>query len=171
MKEMIEQFDACLNGIQEVRNSINEISERSSTLVEASERLEEILRAISEQRDAIEQGIDGFAELSTRAKNAFPLIEERLDTLTTQFGESVNSTIEGARQAGARMEEITTRTTEKMSEHMIAFNEAAQNALANAMGTFAGQMASLSEKFVEDYTPLTERLARIINISEGRHNA
>jgi hypothetical protein len=29
------------------------------------------------------------------------------------------------------------------------------------------QLASLSEKFVRDYTPLTDRLREIVNISKG----
>ena len=42
-----------------------------------------------------------------------------------------------------------------------------QEELSRVMKIMSDRLVSLSNKFVEDYTPLTERLKQIVNISKG----
>jgi Zn-dependent M32 family carboxypeptidase len=54
---------------------------------------------------------------------------------------------------------------EKSKEQMEALDKALASELSKALNAFGGQLASLSEKFTSDYTPLTERLREVLNIA------
>ena len=46
-----------------------------------------------------------------------------------------------------------------------------ENALDISLKSLGGQLASLSNKFVEDYGPLTDKLRDVVRIAEGMKNA
>ena len=45
-----------------------------------------------------------------------------------------------------------------------------EKGLNQSLLTFGKQLTGLSEKFVTDYTPLTEKLSRVLSISQGVNN-
>jgi len=46
-------------------------------------------------------------------------------------------------------------------------DDAMEDELTKALTTFGYQLSSLSEKFVQDYTPLTERLKELVHVLEN----
>ncbi len=55
----------------------------------------------------------------------------------------------------------------KLSENFKSLDENLEKELQRSLTTLGQQLTSLSEKFVQDYSPLTERLREIVNISKG----
>ena len=56
---------------------------------------------------------------------------------------------------------------EKIHQSVVALDTGLQEELTKSLETLGRQLASLSEKFVADYTPLTERLREVVRIASA----
>ena len=93
MEELADEFRIAAESIEISRESValiaessNTIAGRSESIVACTEKLDPILHTLNDQLDA-------FSELRQRALEAFPLIENRLDELTTGFSSAVQTAI------------------------------------------------------------------------------
>ena len=59
---------------------------------------------------------------------------------------------------------------ENSKESIQLMNKGMEKGLNQALQHFGKKLSGLSEKFVTDYTPLTEKLARILSIARGVNN-
>lgn len=76
-----------------------------------------------------------------------------------------SSVIENAKLITSQIENISRNQGEIISDHLKAIDKGLEEELIKALEYLGGNLASLSEKFVSDYTPLTERLHQLIEVS------
>lgn len=156
--ELQRQFHLCLEGVNAADSSLTAIADSTHSVVEAAERLEQLLGAYDAYQSQISGSLQAFAGLSDRAQNAFPIIEGNIKQLTEEFGGAV-------RTSTSRMEETVDRTSRLLEEQVTKLDQALEAELTNSMKTMANQLASLSNQFVSDYKPLTEKLAQLVQLS------
>ena len=65
------------------------------------------------------------------------------------------------------LEKNITGISEKIGNQAEALHKNLESALQDSLNSLGSQLASLSTKFVNDYTPLTEQLKRVVEISKG----
>lgn len=90
---MIEQFGRTVSTIEQVRDSIALIAERSEAITEAAEKLDPILADIQEQRERMESYLREFAQMSEKAQELLPSLDAKIRELTENFSESVRQSI------------------------------------------------------------------------------
>ena len=205
MDKLADEFRLAAKSIDDSRDSLKNIADSSSTIaaksgsiVTSSAKLEPILHTLNDQLGA-------FSDLRQKANDAFPIIEGRLDALTTKFSgivqaaitESQNQSnkltnqynkfqqvIDGLDGFTTKIGKVTTDVSniiEDLETSIKSQTEALKNSASyvttmesklddhltasiNALGT---NLASLSQKFVDDYTPLTQSLRQVLTIAEG----
>jgi conjugal transfer/entry exclusion protein len=64
-----------------------------------------------------------------------------------------------------QISEAWAKTEDAINKQIATLDEQMQNELQRAMNLMGGKLASLSEKFVSDYTPLTERLREVVSLA------
>ena len=94
MNELAAQFQVAAESIEKSRESLEIIAERSSAIVSNSERLDPILQALQHQIQQLNNHLTAFSALADNARNAFPIIEDRLNQLTNDFSTIVKETID-----------------------------------------------------------------------------
>ena len=160
--------------------------------------MEPILHTLNDQLGA-------FSDLRQKANDAFPIIEGRLDNLTTKFTNAVQTSItesqdqskkltdqynkfqqviDGLGNFTSQIDQVTTDVSNIVKDLRTIIDsqtQALQNSVRyvttmeatldkqleasiNALGT---NLASLSQKFVDDYTPLTNSLREVLMIADG----
>ena len=163
-------FREILLSIEESRSKISEVVENSNSIGVASEQMARTLGAMSNIHSSLNSHLEGVAQLADDAKSAFPLIEERLDKLTNQFGEQVTVSLDATREfvteQTSQLNTFTRQTEERIEIQLSKLDGALEEQLRNSLESLGSQLTSLSEKFVSDYLPLTEKLQRIVQISE-----
>lgn len=215
--------------IEVSRDALEAVRDEAEHIPEAIGRLEPVLAGIDTRTSALEAHLEGLAELRDKAIEAFPVIEQNLETITGRLTDSVEAAVahsretleEGAKaradmaqaheamlkhaeEARERVSTELARTFEqmaeqasrefarhgelietaandaraaitktlaeggeKMNEQFTVFDEQMQQELTRAIELFGRNLASVSEKFVADYTPLTERLQNLVRV--GQH--
>jgi hypothetical protein len=126
--------------------------------------------------------------LLNSAKDAMPQIENRITAIATELAQAASKnqqTIskaieENAARISRTLEDASKVSTKAAEEHhkqitqLVAkskdqidlLDAALSEELKKSLESLGGQLAALSEKFVSDYMPLTERLREVVRIGE-----
>ena len=166
-----ETFARARDSLEDIAKSSRLISERSGSIVACAEKLDPILHTLNNQLEA-------FSDLRERAQEAFPLIQNRLDEFTNAFSASVEAAINASNESMASqrvtlenqtkaLDKALKDSTQHVKQQVEMLDKTLQQQLEKALVSLASQLASLSEKFAEDYLPLTEALRRVLSIAEG----
>ena len=121
--------------------------------------------------------VKSFAEIGDKARNSFPIIEENMTNLTETSNKFVRESMADIK---TNYDTFSTTQTQLMEnykaniEKMIADNadriknldtELGQE-LNKALESLGSQLTSLSQHFVNDYKPLTDKLKEVVQLAE-----
>jgi uncharacterized FlaG/YvyC family protein len=156
-----------------------------------SESLQELLTGLETQRLNIHSQLGSLADMVNNAAEGLPRLEERLSTLTQGMSDAVQSQQRWAtEELSQTQKELTTQLHTVMAEsqtqllsqqqqsqqHMQKLGERLERQVAQldtgmeeelnkALRAFGLQLTALSEKFVSDYSPLTDKLTELVNLA------
>ena len=118
--------------------------------------------ALTEEHDGMVRGMNEARErFSSELTRTFEQLSERSTQEFTRHGELIEAAAEDARKAIANtLAESGTR----MNDQFEAFDKQMQQELTRAIEAMGRNLAGVSEKFVADYTPLTQRLHDLVNV-------
>ena len=191
MAEMIQQQKTAAGSMEEAARHFATLLERAEEFRDVAQRLGETLEELKEQREQIHQTIDALGSLLEKTSDALPEVENKVLELTEQmtFGikshkdelakaiqisaqglveaiggvkkQMLEATQANNQEINAHIKQLSERTTEQFQK----LDAALQRELTTALSTLGSQLASLSRRFVEDYTPLTDRLRELVRIA------
>lgn len=198
-EKIIEKLNKDTEAIEKVSKSIDQIAEKSGSITKAADNLEPILKGIINQKEELEKTMKEFAEISNKAQEAFPKIEQRIDDLTKGFSDSVEKSIERSdnilskqenafnrildnfetldqkaknniesilKNADEMNQKLRREQNEIIKDNVQSLDSALEEELEKSLNSLGKSLASLSNKFVEDYQPLTDRLRDVVRIAE-----
>lgn len=182
MKQSSELFEK--NG-----EIISEVSDKYTNALEISSKFEKAIDCFDEQRQALELDMGKFSELTEKSKEIFPSIEKNINALTDQLsqaitqssGEVVNIVSSQKEQMEDNISNLNTvyerslneinslqsKVIDNLKNSISEIDKGLKDELNKSLNSLGQQLTALSGKFVNDYTPLTEKLQRLIKISEG----
>ena len=126
--------------------------------------------ALQKQQNANEQLSQGCADLINSSREAQERFERAVSGVLQAMQNSLNVAMEqhartievAANEMQNQINEAWKQTLEKIDNGFENFDQQMQQELGRSIETLGRHLASLSEKFVEDYGPLTERLREIV---------
>ena len=189
MAEMIEQFTTASQGIETAKDNLAQISDKMENLPKAAEDMKTLIETTQAQINDLGDKMSAFVEMKDKATNVMPDIEKKLSemsdnvsTLVTQMVTNLNTSSENLQENVQKqlqdmqtssntfndfLKEAIRESTDNLNGQIKKLDEAMQEELSRVMKLMSDRLVSLSNKFVEDYTPLTERLKQIVNISRS----
>lgn len=133
----------------------------SQDIPNAMKQVEDISKASQDFFQKIKENEEKLISyFSAFHKQAMDTMQENEKFLTNTFG-SLHEKITHA------MTENISGISEKIRNQAEALHKNLENALNDSLTGLGSQLASLSKKFVDDYTPLTEELRRVVEISKS----
>lgn len=157
-----EQFGAHFTQLNNACQEINSLlaqqqifTANSESFSKTASALSTMMTTLESQRSQIESSLGSLATVLAKASNGLPQIERNVIDMTQQLA-SAN------KQFNAHMGEIVAKT----KEQVLTLDTALTEELTKSLNSFGRQMASLSQKFADDYGPITERLNRILAIGK-----
>jgi len=172
MEKMIDQQSKTTQNMTEAAERYNEILSHATKFTETASSLSEIVNTLEAQRNHIRESVSGLATLLDRAGSGIPQLEEKIHEMTKQISSSVtacqndlkNILIEGLRVSNDDFNKSIRGLVEQTKEQVVVLDKALSDGLTKSLETFGKQMAALSEKFANDYSPITENLQRVLQI-------
>jgi DNA anti-recombination protein RmuC len=168
--QLTEIFKQTAQSINDVKDNLEEISNDSSKFAETNDKLSTTL-------DELLDGLDGLSQLGNQAKETLPVLNSNIEELTNNFSERVKAATENIKEQAEHL----TQSQEKISDNTIKvvdevnknikdqfeeLDNALSEELKKALEQLGNQLASVSNKFVDDYVPLTNKLKEVIRIAE-----
>jgi len=193
MAEMIEQQTVTAATMAAAARDYGSVVERASAFTEIASKLDALLGSLETQRMAIASSLEQLGRLVDAAANGLPAIETQISEMTRQIGDGVRTSNERvsemvqsvtkdlqhshnemqrllADHVNAVHQDVSNRI-EKMSEmtqaQVVALDTGLTEGLKTSLETLGRQLTTLSQTFVEDYTPLTERLRQVVRMAEA----
>jgi gas vesicle protein len=122
VQEMGDQFNRSLEGIQNAESTLSAIAASTASIPQEMEQLGEVMTKLDAQIEDMDQHLEAFAHLKEEASTAFPLIEEKLDSVTIGIADTVT------RITGV-MEENLDSVTNGIESTVSRFTEALEESL------------------------------------------
>ena len=169
------------------------IVEKASAYTKSAESLTTLLTTFELQHETMKQSQEALISVLTAMKEVEPSFSKKLldltdvfKTGTTNISEHVQNQVKELgiqlKTKNDEMAEIVKKmvpeiqkqvndqilqSQKQLDENFKTLDKNLEVALQNSLSGLGRQLASLSEKFVSDYSPLTEKLRKIVEISKG----
>jgi hypothetical protein len=181
-------LDALLTHMAKAATDYGSLVSSSQSFTAVASDLGRMLEGLSDQKDRLVQLSRSLAELLIKASDSLPAVESKIMELTAQLSNAVQdnqksisaalsenalqlkNAIQSSHQgfvttnteANKQVTELMTKTKEQISHLDAALTEE----LKKSLESLGRQLAALSERFVSDYGPLTDKLRRVVEMAK-----
>ncbi len=152
LEKLTTQF---AGGIEDV------VNDSRQALAEGKEVHDELRKGYTAFLSDAEQSREQF---STELDNTLQQMSKHSSQEFARHGELIEA---AAKEAQTAINGSWTQSVEKMNDQFTAFDTQMQQELTRSLELLGRNLASVSEKFVSDYTPLTQKLQELVKISRG----
>ena len=139
---------------QKVENTINNITKGFSDTV---------TNAIADSQTSMEKQRTALDEHTTTLQSTITEIAQQVDSIIND----VSTVFTGSQSSMEQQRQYLVELTQHLQTNFNKFEETLEIGLTTSLEALAGKLAALSEKFVDDYTPLTEALHDLVNIASN----
>jgi len=173
MDGLMDSFD---DSIKEVSNNIEQIvASQEEGIKGLTVSLNESINKTTENIESIvssqEDNITGLTKsLSDNISKSTENIESVVMSQKNQIEDNINKVNKIYEKSLNGVNSMQESIVENSKESIQLMNKGMEKGLNQALQHFGKKLSGLSEKFVTDYTPLTEKLARILSIARGVNN-
>mgnify|MGYP002629635171 CR=1 FL=1 len=194
LEAMLQAQQTSLQVIDHASHSYEQMIAHSQEFNRVAASLGELLRGLEQQTSNLEGYLSGLSGLVGTASEGLPALADYVGELThklshsieqnnasltqilTKAAQDISVTVEqvstslaaSVNQAHGGLAEHVEAMTNKTNQHMQLLDESMEKELTQALQTFGYQLTALSEKFVNDYMPLTDRLRDILSLAESQ---
>jgi hypothetical protein len=193
MSEMVQQQSLTSANMSQATERYAALVGKAETFSAISSQLSNLLTGLETQRTHLEGTLRSLAELVKSASDGLPQIEGKITKLTEQIsdgvrhnqeqmsktvrdsavslqaaiGDAKNLLVETTQTANRQINDHMKELAEKTTAELVKLDAALENELSKSISSLGRQLTALSNRFVEDYTPLTDRLRALIQGMRG----
>jgi DNA anti-recombination protein RmuC len=191
---MIKQFEKSIEGIDKTEKSITNIQGEFSKIAKTGEDLKSLITIFTyeiETIDAVSKSAknafpiieENIKKLTKDFSDRVNLATEELNNITKRQKDSSNQQVQLITETSKNLSDNITKILSNMNSQIDSFmkqnaeriakqvselDKALQEELTKSLNSLASQLGSLSNKFAQDYTPITIKLKEIIQSLDGR---
>jgi ABC-type transporter Mla subunit MlaD len=194
LDDMLRAQKASIEVISHASQSYEQMIVHSQNFNRVAESLGTLLSGLEQQTSNLEGYLSGLSGLVGQASEGLPALGDYVSELTLKLSASIEQNNESltqvlataARDISETVEQVTQSLassvnqahsglaehveamTEKTEKQMQLLDQSMEKELTEALQTFGYQLTALSEKFVNDYVPLTDRLRELLLMAEQK---
>lgn len=147
---MQRRLDAAVTSIEAVETSLAKVEEHAAQIPPAIEKLEPALSGINAQSEMLSANLEAVALLHDKAIEAFPIIEENLQKVTTDLSASVNDAV-------------------SKSQTALSDQQDALNTISDGYALLLENAETAQGKFSESLNEALSRMNEIVSAEFSRH--
>ena len=151
------------NPMEKIGESMRAYAGQAEIFQQFFERQGSVLLKMDNERQRVEKALSAFMKMMEIQEKTLPEMERSLREFVSKVSSGVDG--EGMKILG-QIEKNSEALTQSLDKNRADFERALQRELTLSIKGLGEQLGALSEKFVQDYTPLTERLQGVLKIAE-----
>lgn len=189
---LINEQERTSSAMKEAGNAFEYMVKHANAFNGISQSLQDLLSGLEAQRANLQSQLGSLADLVNHAADGLPMLEQRINALTTGMASSVEKqqhwlSSELTHMQHEHHEQLQSlhknsyqllqeqqqqsslqlqRLAERVERQVAVLDESMETELNKALKSFGMQLTALSEKFVSDYAPLTKELQRLVSLAE-----
>ncbi len=193
--ELIDEQQRSTESMKSAVESFEYMVRHADAFNGISASLEELLTAMETQRDSLQKQLGSLAGLIASAADGLPQLEQRVLGLTqgmadavekqqswlsnelsesqtklqNQWQQQLASTQENLQNQQQQSLYQLQKLGERVERQFVVLDESLEAELNKSLKSLGVQLSALSEKFVSDYSPLTDKLQRLVQTAERVH--
>lgn len=173
VEEIVEQQKITTENMTVATHRYEELIEKAEIYTKTANDMSSILNSLDAQKNQIEGSLSLLTNLIESTDKGLPQIEKKIIEMVEQVGNGVKTTNEELKNlmhsviqsSNQEFNENISKIIDQTKEQVLVLDKSLSEALSKSLESLARQMASLSEKFAEDYSPITEKLQKILEIA------
>lgn len=165
LKMLADLINTASKGLPEIENKVVSITEQLGSSVKATsnDMNERLLNAIRTSTKDLEENIKELTkQLGDGVKTSNDEFKSFLLNSVQKANQEFNTNLQ---QVNQEMNGNIKQLVEKTKEQVVVLDKALSEELNKSLESLGRQLASLSQKFAEDYTPITNRLREVLEIA------
>jgi chromosome segregation ATPase len=187
LENLTSNFETSVdNVLKDIQNSSNEMKislehqtenmtkltqDISLTLSQSSNEMSSsIQKSINTSTSEIKKSVEQQKSDMTKLVDS---VSSDLSNASGELAENINAHLKSIESLGDDIKETTNQSIKDLNDRMIEqvseIDRNIQETHKNVIESMGSKLTALSEKFVDDYTPLTEKLRDLVKISENRN--
>lgn len=164
-----QDLQRLLSGLEQIKNDISNhlgafeqlATNARSAFPIIDEQLKKLTRdfsnsveqTISDSRNIVKLQLESTRQLNGEAQIAQRALNDSLTQMVTNLNQNI--------------ERMMRENAERITQQITQLDKELGEELTKSLRTLGSQLASLSGKFVEDYTPLTDKLRKIVEMAQN----
>lgn len=170
--DLVDKAKAYTDSAESLKKLLSTFESQHEIIKKSQEALNSILVEMKGVEPTFTQKIvdltdvfkNGTTNISTQIQNQIKEFGEQLKTKNDEMAAVVKKMVpEIQNQVNEQLKE----SQKQLDQNFAKLDENLEKELQRSLSTLGQQLASLSEKFVSDYSPLTDKLREVVNISKG----
>jgi septation ring formation regulator EzrA len=181
MKESTQLLERVASSMNRASDHLDSIDANLSTISVSADDIENHIAQLKSQNAQLQEFINSIKVMGEEAKTVLPSLDKNIRAFTSDFEKAIKDAKEKIQDTGKSLEDTVLRISDNMQnftenharqtdESIELIQKNLQNVLSKSLSSLGGQLAALSNKFVEDYTPLTNQLREVVQIAERIKN-
>lgn len=186
IEQLGKLLETTTNGLPKIESKVVELTEQITFGVKQNQ--DEITKALRATAESLQSSVKETGNLlQEAASSAGALLNEHMREVTDaskqnqlQMSDTVkqssvalqasvaeirNLLLEAIQSANTKLNDHIQAVSDKTSEQIVKLDTALENELSRSISSLGKQLTALSRQFVEDYSPLTERLRSVLQLA------
>lgn len=195
VERMTEQFQKTLDGVLECEQVLTSLTKKAAVYQDTSTKLQELLDNLNTNLVAINEmsqnaknafptiqkeiqdlteHFSGAVQTAVRENNRMfetqkTAIDSQVNAMSTSYQQLGNQQQKLITELNNRIEKLMKDNADRITEQLKNLDDELADELNKALTSLGSQLTSLSNKFVEDYTPLTQEIQKLVQMA-NRNN-
>lgn len=163
------QMEAFLKSIKEMGDRAGKsIPEIGRKIDQCADDMSESAKQFHAQITSLTSGLSDVHErFSTSASDMTDVMEEMLNGVNSKITSNSEIMTRATEKAATQMERVSVEHSKQVDKTTEQIETGLETLLNESLKSLANCLVALSAKFVEDYTPLTDKLQNVVQIAES----
>ncbi len=169
--KMLEFQENYKNQIEVSTNALNKAGEAieiSVSSIDALVKKSEVFLAVSQKLERtvtdLKTGLENLDQVAKNSKESSVAIQESIISLRDNFITTANAIIEDNNKQVERLRINLSTLSESLSKQVVSLDQQLGEELKKSITGLGSQLASLSSKFVDDYSLLANKLSEVFTL-------
>lgn len=165
IEKVVDENVRTIDSMSTMLLEIDRIGQSADQVIPAiNKNLDKITKEFGEQVQLTVKKTVEFVDLQNEQyKSAFESLRDNVKQNQTQMDQFIRTSTDTSIKS---MEKVSVQQEENIKRQLMAIDQALGEELSKALEMLGTNLSALSNKFVDDYTPLTNRLKEIVSIAK-----